>query len=153
MSIDQSTSTSYSSALNSYLTFCKLHGLPTAQTLSYYTTFQSFHINPKSIDLYLSRICNQLEPYFPDVCLNRKTTLVNQTLAGTKCYHGTPTKRKRPLTVTNLLTVADNLAQSTIHDDLLFNTQLNTGFTGLLRLSELTWPDRVSLRNYKKVTM
>ena len=27
------------------------------------------------------------------------------------------------------------------------------GFTGLLRLGKMTWPDQVSLRNYKKVTM
>ena len=95
MSIDQSTFASNSSALNSYLTFCKSHGLPvepTPQTLSYYTTFQSFHINPKSVNSYLSRICNQLEPYFPDVRHNRKSALVNRTLAGAKHYHGTPTK-------------------------------------------------------------
>ena len=156
MSIDQSTSTSYSSALNSYLTFCTLHSLPikpTPQTLSYYTTFQSFHINPKSVNLSLSGICNQLEPYFPNVCLNRKTALVNWALVSAKRYHGTPTKQKTPLTVSNLLTVMDDLTQSTIHDDLLFNAQLNTGFTGLLHLGELTWPDWVSLRNYKKVTM
>ena len=70
-----------------------------------------------------------------------------------KHYHGTPTKRKTPLTVTNLLTVTNHLADSTIHDDLLFNAQLNTGFTGLLCLGEMTWPDRITLRNYKKVTM
>ena len=70
MSIDHSTVMTYTSALNSYLTFCKSHGIPiepTPQTLSYYTTFQSFHINPKSVDSYLSVICNQLEPYFPEV--------------------------------------------------------------------------------------
>jgi hypothetical protein len=129
MSIDHSTSASYSSAVNSYLTFCKSHGLPvepTSQTLSYYTTFQSFYINPKSVDSYLSGICNQLEPYFPDVRQNRKSALVNRTLAGAKRYRGTPTNRKSPLTVANLLTVAEDLAHSTLHDDLLFNAQLNT---------------------------
>ena len=97
MSIDQSTSTSYSSALNSYLTFCKSHGLPvepTPQTLSYYTTFQSFHINPKSIDSYLSRICNQLKPYFPDVRHNRKSALVNQTLARANTITAPPQNEK-----------------------------------------------------------
>lgn len=70
ISIDHSTNATYTSALNSYLTFCKIHGLPvdpTPQTLSYYITFQSFFINPKSVDSYLSGICNQLEPYFPDI--------------------------------------------------------------------------------------
>ena len=40
-----------------------------------------------------------------------------------------------------------------MHDDLLFNAQLNTGFTGLLCLGEMTWPNRIALRDYKKVTM
>src|SRR5882762_8632330 len=87
MSIDHSTSTTYSSALNLYLTFCKSHNLPvepTPQTLSYYTTFQCFYINPKSVDSYLSGICNQLKPFSPDVRLNRKLALVNHTLAGVK---------------------------------------------------------------------
>ena len=151
-----STSASYSSALNSYLMFCKSHGLPIkpmSQTLSYYTKFQSFHINPKYVNSYLLGICNQLEPYFPNVCQNRKSALVNQTLAGTKCYHSTPTKQKSPLPVVNLLTVAEDLTLSTIHDNLLFNAQLNTGFTGPLHLGEMTWPDHVALRDYKKVTM
>jgi len=104
MSIDCSTSATYSSALNSYLTFCKSHGIPvdpTPQTLSYYTTFQSFHINPRSVDSYLSGICNQLEPYFPEVRQNRKSPLVVRTLAGAKCYRGTPTQRKSPLTTSS----------------------------------------------------
>src|SRR5882762_4326286 len=156
MSIDHSTAMTYTSALNSYLTFCKSHGIPvepTPQPLGYYTTFQSFHINPKSVHSYLSGICNQLEPYFPDVRKNCKSTLVIRTLAGAKRYRGTPTNRKSPLTIANLLTVSKDLATSSSHDDMLFDALLNTGFTGLLRLGELTWPDNVSLRDYKKVTM
>jgi hypothetical protein len=77
----------------------------------------------------------------------------NCTLAGAKRYRGTPTSRKSPLTISNLLTVSHDLASSTIHDDLLFNAQFNTGFTGLLRLGEMTWPNKIALRDYKKVTM
>jgi hypothetical protein len=87
MSIDTSTAGTYSSALNSYLTFCKLHGLPvepTPQTLSYYVTFQSFFINPRSVDSYLSSITNQLELFFPDVRKNCSSQLVARTLAGAK---------------------------------------------------------------------
>jgi hypothetical protein len=58
-----------------------------------------------------------------------------------------------PLTVANLVTVSNDLALSTSHDDLLFNALLNTGFTGILRLGELTSPDNRSLRDYKKVTL
>jgi hypothetical protein len=156
MSIDRSTAVTYTSALNSYLTFCKLHGLPvepTPQTLSYYVTFQSAFINPKSVDSYLSGICNQLEPFFPNVRTNRASSLVARTLAGAKRYRGTPIHRKSPLTVANLTTVSNSLAVSSDHDDLLFDAQLNTGFTGLLRLGEMTWPNNVALRDYKKVTM
>jgi hypothetical protein len=71
MAIDQDTHDNYSSALNSYLIFCRLHSLdiePTLQTLALFVTFQSAHINPKSVDTYLSGIANQLESHFPKVC-------------------------------------------------------------------------------------
>jgi hypothetical protein len=67
--IDVSTFKSYSSALNSYLTFVRLHDLPvepTPDTLSFYTVFMSHHIDPKSVSSYLSGICQQLEPHFPN---------------------------------------------------------------------------------------
>src|SRR6202167_589776 len=73
MAIDHSTTGTYSSATNSYLTFCKLHNMPidpTSETLSYYVTFQSAHINPKSVKSYLSRICNNLKPFSPDIRAN-----------------------------------------------------------------------------------
>jgi hypothetical protein len=57
------------------------------------------------------------------------------------------------VTVANLLLISCDLISSSVHDDLLFHAQLNTGFTGLLRLGKLTWPDKVALRNYKKVTL
>ena len=115
MSIDTSTAGTYSSALNSYLTFCKLHDLPvnhTPQTLSYYVTFQSFFINPKSVNSYLSRVANLLEPFFPNVWKNHSSQLVTRTLAGAKWYCGTATIRKSPLTVANLLLISHDLISS-----------------------------------------
>ena len=61
MAIDQSTHYNDTSALNSYITFCRLHGFdiePTQRTLALYVTFQSTYINPKSVDTYLSGISN-----------------------------------------------------------------------------------------------
>jgi hypothetical protein len=49
--------------------------------------------------------------------------------------------------------VSMDLASLTDHDDLLFHAQLNTGFTGLLRVGEFTWPNKIILHDYKKVTM
>ena len=70
LAIDHATHDNYSSALNSYLTFCRLHDIdiePTQRTLALFVTFQSAHINPKSVDTYLSGIANQLESHFPEV--------------------------------------------------------------------------------------
>ena len=70
MAIDTATHLSYTSTLNSYLTFCKLHDFdidPTPETLSLYVTYQSTFINPKSVDSYLSSIANQMESFFPEV--------------------------------------------------------------------------------------
>ena len=79
LSIDSTTATSYSSATNSYLTFCKIYRLsiePMPDTLSYYITYQSHFINPSSINSYLSGIVNQLEPYYPNAQKNWGSALV-----------------------------------------------------------------------------
>ena len=103
--IDISTWKNYGSALNSYLTFVRIHDLPvkpTPDTLSFFTVFMCHHIKPDSVDSYLSGICHQLEPYFPtvrDVC---KSMLCKRTLIGCKRLRGTPTKCKRALTMDDL---------------------------------------------------
>src|SRR5271168_4443810 len=70
---------------------------PSPDTLSFYIVFLSSHINPKSVNSYLSGICRQLEPFFPEVRQNRKSVLVTRTMSG--CLHrfGTPVQRKAPL--------------------------------------------------------
>ena len=85
--IKSSTAITYSSATNSYLTFCNIHHLPidlTPDTLSLYITFQLHLISATSIDSYLSRICNQLEPFFPDVQKHQASMLVKCTLKGAR---------------------------------------------------------------------
>ena len=105
-SLDTSSFGTYTSALNSYLTFCKLHNLPvdpTQDTLSFYVVFLSSHIKPDSVNSYLSGICRQLEPFFPDIRRNRNSMLVSRTLAGCMRRFGTPIKRKTPLSHANPL--------------------------------------------------
>src|SRR6202451_4648210 len=156
MAIDRTTHDSYSSALNSYLTFCRLHNIdiePTERTLALYVTFQSTYINPKSVDSYLSGIANQLESHFPSVRSTRKSALVSRALQGAKWCFGVATTHKLPLTRENLLTVCNAYQNNPSHDDILFVTQLLTGTECLMRLGELTWPDKVALRNYRKVSM
>ena len=154
MAIDTTTALTYSCAANSYLAFCKLHQLPvdpTPETLSYYITFQSTHINPKSVESYLSGICSCLEPFFPDIRANRATALVKRTLKGARRRHGRPTIRKSPLTTTHLCTIANALHESREHDDMLFLAMINTGFAGLLRLGEMTISDSLHRRDCRKV--
>jgi hypothetical protein len=156
MAIDNSTASTYTSATNSYLAFCKLHNLPidpTPETLSYYITFQSSHINPKSVASYLAGICNNLEPFFPEIRANRAAALVKRTLKGALRRHGQPTKRKAPLTTVILQSIATSLNGSREHDDKLFLSMLNTGFPGLLRLGEMTVSDNPTLRDFRKVVL
>jgi hypothetical protein len=83
--LDKSTYCNYTSALNSYISFCKLHNrpiYPTEDTLSFYIVFMCHHIKPDSVDTYLSGICNQLETHFPHVRTIRSSTLVSRTLKG-----------------------------------------------------------------------
>ena len=77
--IDRSTLSNYSSALNSYLNFVKLHDLPvepTPETLSFYTVYMYHHVNPRSVNTYLSGISQQLEAHFPTAKTARNSTIV-----------------------------------------------------------------------------
>jgi hypothetical protein len=140
-SIDLGTWKNYGSALNSYLSFVQMHNFPvepTPDTLSFYTVFMCYHIKPNSVDSYLSGICHQLEPYFPSVRSIRKSTLCKRTLAGCQHLRGVPTNCKCALTMDDLQRVVDHYSASDSHDDLLFITQLLSGFFALHRLGELT---------------
>ena len=153
--IDNSTWNTYGSALNSYLSFVRNHDFPvdpTPNTLSFFTVYMCHHIKPKSVDSYLSGICHQLEPYFPEVRKARSSTLVQRTLQGCMRLRGQPPSRKRALTLDDLGTVISHYCTSTAHDDLLFLTIITTGFFALMRLGELSFPDNIALRDWRKVT-
>ena len=154
--IDRSTAITYSSALQSYVTFCQSHSFPidpTPDTLSFFTVYMSHHIKPSSIDSYLSGICNQLEPFYPDVREARRHRLVTRTLRGCKKLRAIATHRKRPLRRTELVALAPIYTNSNEHDDMLFFAILLVGFFALIRLGELVWPDSVKLQDPQKVTM
>ena len=155
LAIDTSTLRTYSSALNSYLTFVRLHDLPvepTPDTLSFFVVFMSHHIEPRSVRSYLSGICQQLEPYFPNVRSSRHSPLVERTMTGCLRLKSSPTKRKHALTLPDLSDVLTKMTDSRSHDDKLFKTMLLTGFFALMRLGELSFPNTVKLRNWKKVS-
>ncbi|KAF7362575.1 hypothetical protein MVEN_00606200 [Mycena venus] len=113
----------------------------------------SAHINPRSVNSYLSGICNQLEPYFPDVRARCNSPLVTRTVAGCMRRYGTPVRRKRPICEDDIVQVINDIGQSTAHDDRLFLSMLTTGRDGLLRLGEMTTSDTVALRSSRKLTL
>ena len=153
--IDASSAASYSSALQSYVTFCRSHNFPidpTPDTLSFFTVFMCHHIKPSSVDAYLSGICNQLEPFYPHARSNRRHQLVARTLRGCKKLRAVAITRKRPLRRAELSALRDQYMLTSNHDDLLFFTILLVGFHALMRLGELVWPDKKALQDYRKVT-
>lgn len=156
MTLDPSTFHSYSSHLNSYLTFCSLHHFsvdPTPDTLSYFVTFMSHHIQPRSVDNYLSGIINQLEPHFPSARAARQSSLVRKTLRGAHRLYDRPVFRKRALLRDDLSFALATLMRPLTHDDLLWITQLCCGFYGLLHLGELVSPDELRLRDSTKLSL
>src|SRR6266511_14063 len=65
---------------------------------------------------------------------------------------GTVVQRKKALLLDDLCILTIRFHGSHIHDDLLFIAILLTGFHGLLRLGEMTFPDDASIRDWRKVT-
>jgi len=156
LTIEPSSKAAYSSALQSYISFCTSHHFPiepTVDTLSFFIVFMCSHIKPQSVESYLSGISSSLEPFYSNVRDIRRHHLVTKTLAGCKKMHTSPVHRKEPLDVTHLARLSTLFSHSLIHDDLLFLALLFTGFYGLLRLGELVWPDRRMLQDFRKTTL
>lgn len=154
--LEPSSLSSYSSAVQSYVTFCRTHDFPidpTTDTISFYITYMCHYIKPKSVSSYLSGICNQLEVFYPDIRRNCSHPIVKRTLKGCKKIHKSVASRKRPLQRSELTTVFDTLHSSSSFDDRLFLTLLFVGFFGLMRLGELVFPDKVNQQDFGKVIM
>lgn len=152
--IDSSTLGPYNSALNSYITFCKIHKFPiqpNVDNFSYFIVFMCSHIKPDTISSYLSGICNHLENFFPDVREIHNSPIVSRTLKGCRRLKGSAVKRKSPLSRDNIRYAITKLGKSNNYDDCLFLALLVTGFNGLLRLAELSMPDLKKLRNWRKI--
>ena len=146
----------YTSALNSCLTFCKLHDFdirPTSETLSLFVTYQSTFVNPKLVDSHLSSIVNQMETFFLEVHQNWNCALISYTLKGAKRWHSAPIHYKKPLLLEDLNIVYHDLQSSTDHHNLLFLTQLPVSFYLLLCFTKLCFPDCLTLCNFSKISL
>ena len=99
------TTRAYSLHLNSYLAFCQLHHFPvdlTPDTLSFYVVFMAHHIQPHSIDNYLSSIVSQLEPHYLSVRAARNSDLVHCTMRGSMWCFSQPVHSCQPLSHVDL---------------------------------------------------
>ncbi|KAI0656135.1 hypothetical protein C8Q70DRAFT_899843, partial [Cubamyces menziesii] len=111
------------------------------------------HSTTPTVDIIITGICSELEPFFPTVRSARATPLVTRTMRGFKRLRSKPVVRKRTLTWDDLTRAVASFGNSPTHDDLLFTSILLSGFHALLRLGELVWPDRVELRTVRKLSM
>src|SRR5258708_15452471 len=151
--LERSTAHTYSSAASSYITFCDLHHFPTEPTverLCFYIVYMLHFIKPMSIKSYLSGICAELEPFYPDIHSIRSSKLINCTLAGCTKLYGSPARRKRALTESELLLIIRSAPHRATHDDLLFLAIVLVGWHCLLRLGKLVDHDSTSLRDFRK---
>jgi hypothetical protein len=120
-SIDTSTWSNYSSALNSYLEFVKIHNFPVEPTADNHILPSScvFTSNRTQSTLTCPEFVNSSNHGVTDVRKTRKSTLVKRTLKGCMRIRAVPTFRKNALTMNNLVTVIDYYSKTTFHDDLL----------------------------------
>ncbi len=95
----------YAATLQAYSDFCDLHHFPlcpTTDTLSFFVVYMSHRIKPSSVKSYLSGICVELEPMWPDIHSIRTSPLVTKLLMGCHKLFRTPTSQKRALTELDL---------------------------------------------------
>ncbi|KAF9012035.1 hypothetical protein BDQ17DRAFT_1504449 [Cyathus striatus] len=153
--IDRSTALNYSSALNSFLHFCDLHGFsyePTENSLSFYLVFMASSVSTSTLTTYLSGIVKLLSPYFPNITRIRNSAIVRNTLQGCRRRHFSHPNRKPPLPLQLLSNVCHVAFPVADHDLLLCLAILVSGFYALMRLGELVFPDDPALRDYRKLT-
>src|SRR5260221_10613337 len=121
--LECSTTHSYTSTATSYISFCELHHFPTklmVERLCFYIVYMLHHIKLTLIKSYLSGICAELEPFYPDICSICSSKLVNHTLVGCTKLYSSPAKRKRALTENDLQLIIHSAPHAAMHDDFLF---------------------------------
>ena len=153
-SLDLSTRRTYSSALNSWIAFTDMHHFslePTPDTLSFFIVYMSHHISPRSVKSYLSGLVQQLATDFPSIRETRASSIVTKTMKGCLKSLSKPIQRKVPLTESDLRYVESRFRNALSHNDLLFVALIVTGFHGLLRLGDLTFPDDHNIWDWRKV--
>lgn len=154
-SLDLLTRRSYSSALNSWIAFINMHDFPiepTQDTLSFFIVYMSHHIEPRSVESYLSGLVQQLEPDLLVIRDIRTSKFISKVLKGCMKLKSKPIQRKEALSIQDLRFLHERFAHTQTHDNYLFPALLFMGFYGLLRLGDMTFPDDPKIREWRKIT-
>lgn len=149
-SIETSTKHNYATGAKDYIRFCTNHNLsldPTPSTLSRYIAYTSRHIasGPK----YLTGARHYLKQVYPHFNESRADPLVQTTIRGSKKVRADPVRRKPPLRTSHVQQFYELRHLS--YDHLLFATIISCGFYGCHRIGELTVPNQLSLRDWRKI--
>lgn len=150
--IGKNTKNKYQSGVNRFFKYCEarnLEPIPTEKNLCHFISETSREIKPTSANAYLSGISYHFSESYPEIKNIRMSTKLKNTIKGCQKTFSTPTKRAEAFSMQDIKIAMDFFCES--FDDLVFNTIIALGFNGLHRLGELVEPDRIELRDDRKV--
>lgn len=142
----------YQCGVNRFLRYCEERNLspfPTETNLSHFVSEISREIQPSSVNGYLTGISHHFSSSYPQVLTNRMSIKVRNTVKGCQKSFSKSVKRANAMELSDLDVAASFFKLS--FDDLLFNTIMAMGFNGLHRIGELVEPDKLSLKDDRKL--
>lgn len=150
--VEPSTRRGYTSALKHWSTFLKIYNFPptpSADSLSLFVAFLTSRV--KEANKVLSALAHHLRPTMRNWEEVRNDPLVEAALRGSKKANASPPKRARPLRPPELASLVRTAISSQSYNDLLVAFIAALGFTGVMRLGELTEPQHRGDRSVRKV--
>jgi len=153
-SIEPSTRRGYTSSLKHWTTFLSIYNLPptpTVDSLSLFVAFLSTRV--KAVNKVLSALAHLLRPSMNNWDDVRYHPLVEAAIQGSKKTNLSPTKRARPLRPPELARLVSSAISSNSYNDLLVAVIGTLGFTGVMRLGELTEPQHKADRVERKICL
>lgn len=142
----------YCCGVNRFIRYCEERNLSpfhTEANLSHFVSEISREIQPSSVNGYLTGIAHHFSSSYPQVLTNRMSIKVRNTVKGCQKSFLRSTKRAEAMELSDLNIAADFFKLS--FDNLLFNTILGMAFNGLHRIGELVEPDKLALKDDRKL--
>lgn len=150
--VGRNTKAKYQSGVNRFFKYCEarnIEPIPTEKNLCHFISETSREIKPNSANAYLSAISFHFSESYPEIKRIRMSSKLRDTVKGCQKSFSTLIKQANALSMDDVEKLAQVFNKS--FDDLLFNTIVAMGFNGLHRLGELVEPDRIQLRDDRRV--